>query len=204
MRGSGPLALAVLGLLAACGARPVKAPPPSELVVVLPEAGGKVGTVVVRHAGGEHVLHHAYAASREVPGKGREAVTMNQAEVDRVFAAALKALPPAPATYLLYFLEGRTELTAESKADLDKMLTEIPVRPAPEVLIVGHTDAVGTDGFNDTLSVQRAERVRADILARGVAKDRVHAAGRGKRELLYASGDGVPEPRNRRVEISVR
>ena len=70
--------------------------------------------------------------------------------------------------------------------------------------MAGHTDTVGTDQYNDALSLRRAERVRALLIGRGIAPDSVGAIGRGKRELRVPTPDGVAEPRNRRVEITVR
>jgi outer membrane protein OmpA-like peptidoglycan-associated protein len=72
------------------------------------------------------------------------------------------------------------------------------------VLVVGHTDAVGNDTFNDALGLQRAEVVRAALIRLGVPANDVRAVSRGKRELAVATPDGVAEPRNRRVEILVR
>ena len=76
--------------------------------------------------------------------------------------------------------------------------------PAPEVRVVGHTDALGTDSLNDELSMQRARIVRAGLVDKGIEPTRVEAVGRGKRELLVPTRDGVAESRNRRVEIQVR
>ena len=76
--------------------------------------------------------------------------------------------------------------------------------PAPEVLVVGHADALGTDSLNDELSMQRARIVRAGLIYKGIDSTRVEAVGRGKRELLVPTRDGVAESRNRRVEIQVR
>jgi len=70
--------------------------------------------------------------------------------------------------------------------------------------VIGHTDKVGTDAYNDALSRQRAEVVRKALLARGIAQDNVVAIGRGKREPIVPTADGVAEARNRRVEIQVR
>ena len=58
--------------------------------------------------------------------------------------------------------------------------------------------------FNDALARQRAETVRAALIARGARAENIVAIGRGKRELLVPTADGVAEPRNRRVEIVVR
>ena len=67
-----------------------------------------------------------------------------------------------------------------------------------------HTDKVGSDAVNDPLSRQRAEVVRKALIARGVAPENIVVVGRGKREPVVATAEGVAEPRNRRVEILVR
>ena len=61
-----------------------------------------------------------------------------------------------------------------------------------------------SDPFNDALAQQRAEAVRAELIRRGVAPESIQASGRGKRDLLIPTADGIAEPRNRRVEILVR
>ena len=62
----------------------------------------------------------------------------------------------------------------------------------------------GSDAFNYDLARKRAESIREALLARGLAASDVVATGRGKRELLVPTVDGIAEPRNRRVEIVVR
>ena len=120
------------------------------------------------------------------------------------FAAALAARPAAPTRFTLYFVEGKDEFTAESKKVIDSVFAEIAKRPVPDVVVIGHTDKVGSDAYNDPLSRRRAEVVRNALLARGIAADKVVAIGRGKREPVVAAEEGVPEARNRRVEILVR
>ena len=75
---------------------------------------------------------------------------------------------------------------------------------APEVVVSGHTDAVGDPAFNDKLSLERAHRVRDILVAAGIAREQIQVVGRGAREPLVAARPGVPEPRNRRVEIKLR
>ncbi len=70
--------------------------------------------------------------------------------------------------------------------------------------MIGHTDRVGTVPYNDALSLRRADRVRNDLVQLGIPSDRITVAGRGEREPIVATEDEVPEPRNRRVEITVR
>jgi outer membrane protein OmpA-like peptidoglycan-associated protein len=72
------------------------------------------------------------------------------------------------------------------------------------VVVIGHTDRVGTVEYNDRLSLQRAERVRAELVRLGVDPARISVEGRGEREPLVPTPDEMPEPQNRRVEVSVR
>jgi len=124
--------------------------------------------------------------------------------VQTTYAAALAARPLPPAQFTLYFVEGKDEFTEESKKIIDGVFAEIAKRPVPDVVVIGHTDKVGTDVFNDALSRQRAEVVRNALLARGIAVDKVVTIGRGKREPVVPTAEGVAEARNRRVEIQVR
>ncbi|MEO7939974.1 MAG: OmpA family protein, partial [Burkholderiaceae bacterium] len=94
--------------------------------------------------------------------------------------------------------------TAESAQGINAILAEIGRFPAPEIRIIGHTDTVGTAAINDQISTQRAQIVRARLIEQGVDPLRIEAVGRGRRELLVPTRDGVAEPRNRRVEIQVR
>jgi outer membrane protein OmpA-like peptidoglycan-associated protein len=95
-------------------------------------------------------------------------------------------------------------LTAESEAELAAITLEIASRPASEVMVIGHTDTVGGLEANDKLSLRRAAVVRDILIAAGVPGEKIELAGRGERETLVKTGDEVAEPRNRRVEISVR
>ena len=70
--------------------------------------------------------------------------------------------------------------------------------------MIGHTDRVGSVEDNDRLSIQRAESVRDQLVKAGIAASMISIAGRGEREPAQATADGVAEPANRRVEISVR
>jgi outer membrane protein OmpA-like peptidoglycan-associated protein len=188
---------------------PVKAPPKRanavpELVVVLPSADGHVGTVVVERDGERVVLNQAYASSRIAGTSGPKVVQLPEPEVRQVFANTLTALPERPLNFLLYFTRGSDTLTGDSQDELRRMLEEVSRRNSPDVLVVGHTDTVGAPQRNDKLSLQRAQRVKADLVRKGIAASRVQASGRGEREPVVQTADGVDEPRNRRVEISVR
>jgi len=174
-----------------------------DLVVLLPDKDGKVGKVLVNNPKGETVLDTAYAAAR-TSGGGLERSTAGQNEVKDIFGSALTAMPPRPISYTLYFESGSDEFTEQSNLEVKRVIAEMARRQAPEVTVIGHTDQVGPDQTNDALSLQRAERVKSILVGMGISPGRILTAGRGKREPLVRTADGVSEPRNRRVEISVR
>ena len=183
-----------------------EAPATPALFVVVPSADGHVGKIVVtRNGGGEsQVIDRAWAAQRLGADGTLVASTLSEGEVRAAFGPTLAALPGRPATFTLYFLEGKDELTPDSRGELDKVFAELRTRPLPDILVIGHTDTVGATPFNDRLSLARAQRMRELMMGMGIAPDRIEAAGRGERELLVPTEDNVAEPRNRRVEINVR
>jgi len=190
------MALVLGACLAACATR-------QGSVVLLPNPDGKDTAVVVTQGSTEVALSQPYAAAH-LTRAGPQAYQSNAQEAQTYFAAALAAQPAAPAQFTLYFVEGKDEFTEESKQIIDSVFAEIARRPVPDVLVIGHTDKVGSDAYNDALSRQRAEVVRTALLARGIAVDKVVTIGRGKREPIVATAEGVAEARNRRVEIQVR
>jgi len=187
--------VATCALLGACAS--------SGTVVLLPEKDGRSTAVSVKQGDKEVVLSEPYAVANATATGPRTYQSSSQ-EVEAKFGSALAAQPSRAASFTLYFVEGKDEFTEESKQVVDRILSEIARRPVPDVLVVGHTDAVGTDAFNDALGQQRAETVRAALIRLGVPANDVRAISRGKRELAVPTPDGVAEPRNRRVEIVVR
>ena len=174
------------------------------LFAVVPAYDGHVGAIVVQRGDFIRVIDSAYAAQTLRADGSLHASKLTEAEVQEKFGVTRAALPGRPATYLLYFLEGKDELTDESKAEMDKVLAELKRRPLPDIMVIGHTDTVGGLPFNDQLSLARAVRMREMMIELGIPAERIQAAGRGKRELLIPTEDNVSEPRNRRVEINVR
>ncbi|HEX4234459.1 MAG TPA: OmpA family protein [Caldimonas sp.] len=176
---------------------------PKESIVLLPSPTGQHTAVSVTRGSDQLLLDEPYAAAR-VGRNGPEAFRSSAEDVETHYGTALAAQPLPPAQFTLYFIENKDELTDESKQIADGVFAEIAKRPVADVMIIGHTDTVGSDAANDVLSRQRAEVVRNAFVARGLATDKVVTVGRGKRELAVSTDDGVAEPRNRRVEILVR
>ncbi|HET9855322.1 MAG TPA: OmpA family protein [Methylomirabilota bacterium] len=194
-------ALAVLAVVLLVGcAKPVR----DDLYVLVPDKDGKTGVLSVESGGQQTVLDQPYASARVTEPGRVTAGPITEAETRQAFGAALDAQPPRPISFVLYFLEARDELTPDSRLLLNRIVDEIARRPAPEIIVIGHTDRVGAVPYNDALSLRRAERVRDELVKVGIAADRIRLAGRGEREPLVPTADEVPEPRNRRVEINVR
>jgi outer membrane protein OmpA-like peptidoglycan-associated protein len=176
-------------------------------IVLLPSADGRPAAVSVKQGEKEVVLDQPYAAAdTRTLGQvlGPRAYRSDAQSVQSSFGPALAAQPRRPTIFTLYFVEGRDEFTEESKQLVDKVLRDIAQRPLPDVLVVGHTDLVGSDPSNDALGLQRAETVRAALIRLDIRPENIRAISRGKRAPAVPTADGVAEPRNRRVEIVVR
>jgi outer membrane protein OmpA-like peptidoglycan-associated protein len=197
-------ALAALALLVGACAQPTAVPVSPDRVVLLPGSDGTTGAVIVRQGGSEVRIDQAYGSARAGAGGSVEVTRADAAQVRAEFADVLNAMPPAPLSFVVYFVFGQDELTEESRKDLGPVLQDITRRTIPEITVIGHADQAGPERINDTLAIRRAERVKELLVQRGVRSDRIVAVGRGSREPAVRAAEGVAEARNRRVEISVR
>lgn len=186
--------LMLAALLAGCA---------SERVVLLPSADGKPSAVVIKDDKGGLLLDKPYAAAERRLGTNQVAASSAE-EVSSRYGQVLAAQPTRPVSFNLYFLEGGVALTAESKALMASIKGELARRKAPDVVVVGHTDRVGSVEANDALSIRRAEAVKAMLAQEGIADQLIAATGRGEREPLVPTADEVAEAKNRRVEVLVR
>lgn len=188
--------LLAAGLLGACA--------PASRVILLPEASGRPSAVVVKTAVASQELVSPYqTASVNISGELALSVTEPQV-VQKRYGNLLAQKPPADEQFLLYFEPGGAQLTAQSLALLPSILTRALARTGGEIIVVGHTDRVGSVEANDALSLQRAKAIRALFVAQGFTPDLVDAVGRGERAPLVPTEDEVAEPQNRRAEILVR
>jgi outer membrane protein OmpA-like peptidoglycan-associated protein len=199
-------AAAGLAFLAGCASQP-SGPPAKVSVVVLPKPPqGQVGAVVVRPLrGGEPVvLNEAYVQASLDDAKTVQTTDIDARQVKNSFSEALSALPPQPVSFIVYFSEGADELNPDAGRIIDRAIAETSSRASADVMVIGHTDFLGSDAYNDRLSLQRAERVKALLIERGLPPRFIQVSGRGKREPQLRTAGNVAEPRNRRVEITVR
>lgn len=174
------------------------------LVVVLPEADGKVGAVRVNFGtGSSQLLDDAHAAVQVDDAGDKEDVAITADDVSDIFKDTLAARPKVPSHFTLYFTAGTDELTPESQAQIDDVYAEVQTREAFEVEVIGHTDAQGPTSVNSRLSLERAEAIREMLVSRGVSPGDIIATGRGELEPAVVDASSA-EPLNRRVEITVR
>jgi len=199
-------ALAALGT--ACGPKHVAGParPGQALVALLPDSDtGATGRALVSSTVGSADLAAERDATLATTNRGPGPVTtLSKADVDRFFGEALAALPRAPGHFTLYFQFESNQLTGESRALVPQILRAVKDRSDPEVAIVGHTDTMGTSAANVELGLKRAMMVRALLVKAGLDPGVIEVTSHGEGDLLVRTPDNTPEPRNRRVEISVR
>jgi outer membrane protein OmpA-like peptidoglycan-associated protein len=201
-----PLAAA---LAIACGPKPIASAPgqtAQALVVLLPDSDTRTtGRARVSNASGSVDLAAARDSTVTTANRRPGPVsTMGDAEVQRVFGTALAALPPTPRHFTLYYRFESEQLTDESRALVPEILRTVKQRADPEVAVVGHTDTMGTPRTNVELGLKRAATVRDLLVNAGLDPSTVDLRSHGEGDLLIRTPDETPEPRNRRVEISVR
>ena len=188
-------------------APPAVAPPAvrQERVILLPDANGQVGSVFVKTANAEQTLASAYAAAKP-DAQGQLLLEQDDPKTTgQQYARVLNALPAAPVAFTVFFVsDSDSALTADSVNVLNRLKAALAGRAAPEITLVGHTDRRGSPDYNEALSLRRAQHVRGVLLQAGISPAGMDVAGRGEREPLVATADGVAEEKNRRVEINLR
>jgi peptidoglycan-associated lipoprotein len=85
-----------------------------------------------------------------------------------------------------------------------EILAAVKALAVPEVMIIGHTDTMGGQRSNVALAMKRAMSVRTILMQAGLSAATVDVTSHGEADLLVKTRDNTPEPRNRRVEITVR
>jgi outer membrane protein OmpA-like peptidoglycan-associated protein len=191
----------VVCYLVACGGC---ASPGPDHIVLLPNSDGSPSAVVLKTATGERVIDRPYEAANVSQNGSITPDRESPESVHTRYGTVLDALPKRAASYTVYYVKAKVVITPESRAVVDELKADLKTRSAPEVVIIGHTDRVGKLEYNDTLSLERAKEMRDILIATGIPADLITLSGRGEREPVVKTEDEVPEPKNRRVEISVR
>lgn len=179
---------------------------PKTQFVLLPDPDGRVGKIEVANPQGMRVLDKPWQATevKSMETIPDEPKIMDEAQVRRVFKDALAAQPQPPVTFLMYFRSESVVPIRTSLESLPEILEAIQSRKSQDISVVGHTDSLGTDDYNLDLSLRRAKRVAQILIAEGVDPSIIEIDYFGKEKPLTEAPEGAPEPRNRRVEITVR
>jgi OOP family OmpA-OmpF porin len=102
-----------------------------------------------------------------------------------------------------FFDFDKSVLKPEGKAKLDDLVSKMGGINLEVIIAVGHTDSVGSDAYNQKLSVRRSEAVKAYLVSKGVEKNRVYTEGKGEKQPVADNKTSEGRAKNRRVEIEV-
>jgi outer membrane protein OmpA-like peptidoglycan-associated protein len=175
-------------------------------VVLLPDPDGKVGILEVSNAKGTQTLNQAWQATESASADRppSEPKILEEKQVRQAFREALEAQPIPPVSFIIYFRTGSAALSTESLKLLAKVIDAIQARKSTDIIISGHTDSVGSIDDNYRLSIRRAKAVADILVKRGIDRRNIQETYHGEGNPLVPTPDRVREPRNRRVEITVR
>jgi outer membrane protein OmpA-like peptidoglycan-associated protein len=189
------LILAAMLTLAGCS--------PKSYVVLMENQDGTTGKLAVSGDKKETLLSQPRTAAG-LEGKSEKPFLVDEQKIQRDFAGALAAQPPLPVSFMLYFKTGGAVLTDESQALIPSIVEAARKYPAPDVSVIGHTDTMGESDYNEQIALQRAQTVAKIIRDAGIQVHDLTIESHGERNPLVPTPDNTPEPRNRRVEITVR
>jgi outer membrane protein OmpA-like peptidoglycan-associated protein len=175
--------------------------------VLLPDLPGEAGgSISVSNPSGTQELRQpGQAVLVEGPDRAPGAtLEMDRTAVERLFGPALAGVSPEPAHFVIYFGPASDGLSLKARATLSDVIRVIRDRGSKDVGIVGHTDTLAPPDYNYRLGLRRARRIADSLVSRGVDRAILDVRSHGESDLAVPTGDDVPEPKNRRVEISVR
>lgn len=176
------------------------------LLVLQSDANGRTGEIVVANQGGSQVLVRPGDATEVKDGNSPPSAPfrVEEAEIAKTFGPALAAQPPPPVLYVLYFRTGSTDLVAESEKQIAQILKNVKARQSTDIRIVGHTDRVGKREGNYTLGLDRAQQIKGLLVSKGVDPAFIEVESHGEDNPLIPTNNEASEPRNRRVEVTVK
>ncbi len=123
---------------------------------------------------------------------------LDGAEVDRVGEGIAVKFDNS-----LLFDFDSAQLRSMARNELSSLASNLQEYPNTDLVIVGHTDAVGSDEYNMELSQRRAEAARGELIAEGVAPNRITTVGKGEAEPIASNDTDTGRQQNRRVEVAI-
>ena len=162
-------------------------------------SGRWVGAAVGALAGGAvgHYMDNQQREFEQSLAREREA---NQLEIERLRDDTLKLTVDSEVSFDF----ARADIKDAFRPSLDKLAALIIKYDRTVVHVIGHTDSIGSDEYNQGLSERRAQRVGDYLASYGVPRDRLRTEGRGEREPRASNADEAGRQLNRRVEIFVK
>jgi len=103
----------------------------------------------------------------------------------------------------ILFPFNSADVLPAGRENLRQLAQSLQRYPGTEVLIVGHTDNVGSDAYNMTLSQRRADAARGYLMSMGVPGERIRTSGRGESEPVASNESEAGRQQNRRVEVAI-
>lgn len=175
---------------------------PPSYMVLLPNADGTTGQVTLNSNQGRQTLNRPKQGA-DLAG-GANAFPVTDAQLQRDFGAVMAARPALPERFRLYFLSKSSQLSPESVAVLNAILQRSQRFTALEVQVIGHTDTRGDAADNHALGLKRARSLAEMLVAKGIRAQNIEIGSEGENLPLVPTADNVAEPRNRRVEVTLR
>ena len=162
--------------------------------------GGKLGSTAKGAIIGAAVGGVAGAAIGHQMDKQAEelAMSVEGARVERVGEGIAVTFDSG-----LLFAYDSDDITGAARNNLTNLAASLKKYPKTDVLIVGHTDATGTDAYNQGLSQRRADAAKSYLISQGVASTRVRTSGRGEAEPIDSNDSADGRSLNRRVEVAI-
>lgn len=145
--------------------------------------GGAAGAII-----GDQMDRQAAELELEVPG----------AKVERVGEGIAVTFDSG----LLYDFDSDV-VKANARDNLHNLAASLQKYPKSDMLVLGHTDSIGTEAYNKTLSVRRADAAAEYLVSQGVARSRIATGGLGEEEPVASNGDAIGRGKNRRVEVAI-
>ena len=145
--------------------------------------GGAAGAII-----GDQMDRQARELKQNIPG----------ATVERVG----EGIQVTFASGLLYDFDSDA-VKPTARTNLQALAQSLDKYPGSDLLILGHTDSVGTDDYNKRLSVRRADAAAEYLVAQGVERARIGTGGLGEEEPVASNDDPTGRGRNRRVEVAI-
>lgn len=165
-----------------------------------------MGAISVTNSQGTQTLNQARQtmivnSKTDAPGKTE---TMDEKKIRSLFEKVIAIEPPEPTKFILSFKFDSIKLRKDSEKLLDKAVETARSGKSLDIRVSGHTDRSGNTQYNYALSLRRAQYIQESLEKRGIDPDIITTTSHGEGDPLVPTANDVYEPRNRRVEVTIR